>query len=213
VWLSVLVALLLVIQPAPWWARMTLWLHALGLPCLALVLSAASHARRPAGFLAPVLFIVLLGIGGAESRGAFEAERANGRAAGTNARGAVYRSSAEQILPGLERECAAFLSASRIARGPWSRFGTLLGGVLALPLDARVITPIAAADSAGIDALRAKGVQWVVWDEVRAPVPPALREAATDSCAFRPHPDQRFLMLKLTGPDLGTAAGEPVSAS
>jgi hypothetical protein len=187
----------LAIQPAPWWARMTLWLHALGLPALAFVLDALARARRPtAAFAAPLVLLALLAAGASESVGAFEG--LNGRRLAGTGRDA-YVSSAEFIFPGLERACPDFLAARRIARGPWSRFGTLLGGVLAQPLDARSIEPLAGAGTARLRTLRDAGIEWVVWDESLAPPPAEVREAAIDSCAYRPHPAQRFIMLRMHG--------------
>jgi len=183
----------LAVQPAPWWARMTLWLHALGLPALAAVLAAAARARHAAlAWAAPLALLAALAVGASASLGAYEAERTSGLGADGG-----YRSSAEALFPGLEAACPEFLAASRIARGPWSRFGTLLGGVLAQPLDARRIHPVADLDAARVRALRAEGIEWVVWDEVASPAPAALRAAALDSCAYRPQPDQRFLMLRI----------------
>ena len=40
-------ALLLLVHPAPWWSRQTLWLHAIGLPCLALALGRMPRRSRP----------------------------------------------------------------------------------------------------------------------------------------------------------------------
>lgn len=183
----------LILQPAPWWARMTLWLHALGLPALAFVLDDLGCARRRwFAWLAPFAILVVVTVGFGESFPAFEAERANGL--GADGR---YRSSAEALFPGLEEACPEVFAAPRIARGPWSRFGTLLGGVLAQPLEARRIDTIGDDGAPGAGALRAAGVEWIVWDEAHGPVPGALRDAALDSCAFRPAPDQRFLMLRI----------------
>jgi hypothetical protein len=199
---TLLVVVLLAIQPAPWWARMTLWLHALGLPCIGFVFHEASRARsRPAAFLVPVALIALLAVGARESRDALDAEWASGRLAAPSPDGALYRTSAEAVFPGLESQCAAFMDSPRIARGPWSRFGTLLGGVLAQPLEMRDIVTIGAqVDSLTIDRLRKNRIEWVVWDEVRSgPLPAALREITLESCAYRPNADQRFLMARIAG--------------
>jgi hypothetical protein len=135
----------------------------------------------------------VLALGAGESLGAFDAERRLGlRDDG------AYQTSAGLLFPGLEAACPEFLAAPAIARGPWSRFGTLLGGVLAQPLGARRVVALGEEpDSARLAALRADGIEWVVWDEVRAPAPAALRAAALDSCAYRPHADQRFLMVRI----------------
>ncbi len=193
--LAGIAALWLAIQPAPWWARMTLWLHALGLPALAVVLSITSESRsRTGAYAAAFAFLVILAAGAREARGAFVAERAHGRVAGRD-----HVSSAAAIFPGLEAHCARFLAARHIARSRWSRFGTLMGGVLSQPLDARTIEPLGAPpDSAGVASLSAAGTEWVIWDEIAAgPAPRALRRAALDSCAYRPGQDQRFVMFRI----------------
>jgi hypothetical protein len=202
--LTVIVALLLAVQPAPWWARMTLWLHALGLPALAAVLDVTFRARwRGAGYVASLLLLGVLALGVQETHGAFEAERENDRLTAPGEVPAVYCSAAEVIFPGLESSCENALGAAALARGPWSRFGTLMGGVLAQPLDARRVTVIALpVDEGAVRALVRSGVEWVVWDEVAGgPLPAALRAAAMDSCAYRPNPDQSFAFVRIAEPD------------
>jgi hypothetical protein len=44
--LTMVVVLLLVLQPSTWWSRFTVWLHVLGLPSIAVVLERATARWR-----------------------------------------------------------------------------------------------------------------------------------------------------------------------
>jgi hypothetical protein len=201
--LTALVALLFAIQPAPWWARMTFWLYALGIPALVALLDRWSRSgARGGAFLAPLVMLGVLAVGVHETRTALGYEWRNGRIEhGEREGNEAYLSSAATIFPGLERACPEFFASRSIARGPWSRFGTLLGGVLAQPLDARVIVSVGPApDSAAVAALIESGTEWLVWDVVQSgPLPDAVRAATVDACVFEPEPDQKFVLARLRG--------------
>jgi hypothetical protein len=171
---------LLLVHPAPWWSRQTLWLHAIGLPCLALALG--SLPRAPA--IGLTLAFALTAIWEGESALAGEWSR--------GWTGDAYVSTWDDhfpsvpTAPGLDRAVAAPV----IARSEWSRAGTLLGGILCLPLEARRIHYVTAtADSAEVARLRDAGVTWVLWDRVGAGEPPAaLIAAASERFRHAPEP-------------------------
>ncbi|MBN2171748.1 MAG: hypothetical protein JW819_10570 [Candidatus Krumholzibacteriota bacterium] len=208
--LGVMVLLLFLIQPAPWWGRFTVWLHGLGLPCLALAAAAAAgRARRPSSTttawagraLASLLLVVYLGLAGVavwEGETALAHAVREGRAP---VPGGAYLSSRDYVFPDMRGapgwdDC---LSARRVARSDWSRLGTLLGGVLAMPLDARELSHLTRwPDANTLARLADEGVEWVVWDRLGAgETPPILVEAARERHRFAPAPDVDFTILRL----------------
>ena len=198
-----LVAVLFLLQPAMWWSRFTVWLHVLGLACLACVLCEATASRRAAlrAFaVAGAMAVVALAAWESERTLRIESERGlvDGIAAGGRSR---YRSTADLFFrdlagtPGFER----FLGADRIARSRWSRSGTLLGGMLATPLGQRriVVLPDAAGNQ-DLVRLDAAGVQWVVWDVAAVgAVPGILQRRAAEVLTYAPSPDTSFRFLRL----------------
>ena len=94
---------------------------------------------------------------------------------------------------------AEFFGAVSIARGPWGHHGTLLGGILSMPLGRRDIFVLPAdATESDVEILRGKGVEWVVWDVVGAGDPPAaIARAAGRRHEFHPAHDVHFLLLFL----------------
>ncbi len=197
-------AALLAAQPGAWWGRMTVWLHALGLPCLAVALQAAAGHRRGRRLAAGAATLLLLAVAAGEAGLALDHARRENlvRRPGEPP---VYLSSADAIFPGLADDpgFAGLLAADRLARGPWSRAGTLLGGVLAQPLGARRIISLPAAPSPeDLDRLRRDGVDWIVWDAAACPVPLSLSAAASAEAAFAPAPDIDFRALRLRPADV-----------
>jgi hypothetical protein len=203
VFITVLALCLLAVQPAPWWSRFTVWLHGLGLPCIAVAASHAMVSWRRSLWHSVTLALAAAAIGLAiwESGRTLDLEWDDGRtteAVGIRAR---FESSLDYILPGMADAPGfdRFLAARAIARSPWERYGTLLGGILAMPLDRRDITvlPMTPAPS-DVTALRAAGIEWVIWDAVAAgEPPPALTGAATEHHTFNPAPDVNFHILFL----------------
>lgn len=181
--------LLLAIHPAAWWSRQTLWLHAIGLPCLAAVLA---RTWRP---LAIVLALAAAAVAVWEGESALAGERARGRAANGYVSTWDHYFPSVPTAPGFDRA----LAAPVIARSDWSRLGMLVGGALCLPLDARQIRHITtAADSTEVASLRAAGVTWVIWDRLAAGEPPAaLVAAAGERHRHTPAPDLDLEALRL----------------
>ena len=202
---TILVLCLLAVQPATWWARFTVWLHALGLPSIALVIYAAASARRvwwrvlavvvAAGVVVTVVW---------ESGTTLALEWADGRTGEvTSARNATFETSGEYMFPGMADATGfkQFFEAGKIARSPWERYGTLLGGVLAMPLDKReiVVLPMYPTES-DIQALGPRGVEWIIWDVLAAGEPPdVIRDASTESYQYHPSDDVDFRILRLSG--------------
>jgi hypothetical protein len=200
---TVLALCLLAVQPASWWSRFTVWLHALGLPAIAVAAWHAGSSWRQSRWHDVTLVLAAAAIGLAiwETGRTLDLEWEDGRksdSAGVHAR---FQSSGDYILPGMAEAPGfdRFFAADAIARGPWERFGTLLGGILALPLDKREIAVLPQHPApADVDALRDAGVQWVIWDAVAAGDPPqVLSAAATEHHTFNPAPDVNFHVLRL----------------
>jgi hypothetical protein len=200
---TVLALCLLAVQPSPWWSRFTIWLHALGLPAIAVVAWHAGSSWQRSRWHAVTLVLVSGSVALTiwESGRTLDLEWANGRTTESAGIRAHFKSSLDYILPGMAEAPGfePFFAADAIARGPWERYGTLLGGILALPLDEREIAVLPMHPSpADVSKLRAAGVQWVIWDAVAAGDPPeALSAAAAEHHAFNPAPDVNFHILKL----------------
>ncbi len=181
--------LLLIVHPAAWWSRQTLWLHAIGLPCLALGLG---RTWRPLAF---GLALAFAGVAVWEGELAIAGERARGRTETGYASTWDHYFSTIPAAPGFDRA----LAAPVIARSDWSRLGMLVGGTLCLPLEARRIHHLtAAADSAEVARLRDAGVSWVIWDRLAAGEPPAaLIDAAIERHRHAPAADLDLEALRL----------------
>lgn len=197
-----LVLVLLVLQPAAWWSRFTVWLHVLGLACLATVLTrAASDARSVVRLLAVVLSVSVAALAAWEAERTLALEQAKGRVLSNGGRRATYLTSQDALFPGMadQQGFAEFLRADGIARSRWSRAGTLLGGTLALPLGQRQIhlLPVEPTDD-DLARLDVAGVVWVIWDVAGAgEVPSLLRQEAVEESAYSPAPDVNFHVLRL----------------
>jgi len=200
---TVLTLCLLAVQPAPWWSRFTVWLHALGLPSVAVAAWHAGSSWRRSRWHAVTLVLVSAAVALAiwESGRTLDLEWTTGRTTESASIRAHFTSSLDYILPGMAEAPGfdRFFAADAIARGPWERYGTLLGGILALPLDKREISVLPMHPApADVSALRAAGVQWVIWDAVAAGDPPeALASSSSERHAFNPAPDVNFHILRL----------------
>ncbi len=201
--LVVMSAVLLFLQTSSWWARFTIWLHALGLPCLALVLQQGTARRRPVmvRLLTTTCLLAVCGLVIWESQRTVALETSTGRVPGQSGSHAEYVSSCRHILPGLVAlpQYAEFQSASRIARSKWERMGTLYGGILGQPLDQRSIVVLPdAVTTDHIISLRETGVEWVCWDGLAVGQPPEiLREVSVRQFRFNPNEHVDFHFLKL----------------
>ncbi len=203
VFLTALVLMLLIVQPAAWWARFTVWLHALGLPCFAVVLSRAASRCHMARKDLILLFLgfAIIGIGILESRTTMQREWETGRVSLATGGCGEFLSSQEYIFPGMANTpgFGAFLKSRKIARSPWGRTGTHLGGVLAMPLGQREIRVLPRElEARDISSLREQGVQWVIWDVLGAgQVPEILTREAQVEHAYQPAEDVNFHILRL----------------
>jgi hypothetical protein len=136
--LTVLILCLLVVQPARWWARFTVWLHALGLPSIALAAYYAADRWRTSRWHAVTLILAVSMIGVAvwESNRTLDLEWEVGRTSEVAGVDARFETSLEHVFPGMADTPGfeEFFAANKIARSPWGHHGTLLGGILAMPL-------------------------------------------------------------------------------
>lgn len=202
--LSLLLLCLLAVQPALWWARFTVWFHALGLPAVALVVYAAVTSRRVwMRALAAVVAVGVVAIAVWESGETLDREWADGRVGDeTGTHAAAFKTSEEYMFPGMADAdgFGEFFEAGKIARSPWERYGTLLGGVLALPLDKREIAPLPMHPTeSDVRDLGSRGVEWIIWDALAAGAPPAvIREAATETYRYNPTDHVDFHILRLS---------------
>jgi hypothetical protein len=198
-WLLVTATLVLALQPAPWWGRFTLWLHALGLPAVAVLMQAAWDApRRVPAALAALWLVVLVGVASWETSVVLRRGAADGRGAD-----GIYADSIDYVFPELRATAPPAWHARCLARSRWGRWGTLLGGGLAQPAGARRIQ-VVDADVAP-EALVRDGIRWVLWDVAGAGAPPrALLDAAVERHDYAPSQDLYFVLL-----ELGEPAGVP----
>lgn len=202
--LTALVLLLLIVTPATWWARFTIWLHALGLPCIAVVLYRAINGlrRNPWHLVTIVLAFCIIGVAVTESNTTLALEKKDGLVTEAGGDRGEYMSSLDYILPGLS-ETPGFqdvLTAEKIARSPWNTdYGTLLGGVLTMPLGKREIRVLPYDPTENdIDDLRQAGVEWIVWDLLATgEVPEVVNRNARDVSVFNSAPDVNFHIVRL----------------
>lgn len=155
-----LLVLGLLVQPAPWWSRLTLWIAAFGLPAFAVMGSRlteanVSVARRRAARLAVVLVMVAAAWSTADA-----ARRTVAKPIGTDA--------IAHYFPALREhpDWTDFASAPRIARSDWGRLGTLMGGALASPIGARDVIRVDGPATIPAD------VDWWIWDVSGTRTPP-----------------------------------------
>ncbi len=203
VFLTILVLCLLAVQPAAWWSRFTVWLHALGLPCLAVVMSRAVYGwRRSPWYLVSILFVTgICAIAVWETGRTLQLEWAEGRTSETAGRSAQFNRTVDYRFPEMaEKEgFREFLAADAVARGPWDGYATLLGGVLGMPLGDRtiVVLPFEPSDS-DVEDLYRRGIEWVVWDVINAgDIPPILTAIATNTYTHNPDPNFHFVLLRI----------------
>jgi hypothetical protein len=112
-----------------------------------------------------------------------------------------FLSSQEYMFPGMADTPGfkTFLKARKIARSPWGRMGTLLGGVLAMPLGQREIRVLPRELKVeDISSLREAGVHWVIWDVLGAgEVPLLLSREGQEEYTYQPAQDVNFHIIRL----------------
>jgi hypothetical protein len=203
VFVTVLALCLFAVQPASWWSRFTVWMHALGLPCIAVAAHHAASSWRRSWWHALILAVALAMVGTAvwESGRTLDVEWEDGRTSSAPGVRAEFQSSLDYMFPGMSEALGfqEFFDAARIARSPWEQFGTLLGGILAMPLEARSITVMPMyPEESDVASLRESGVEWIIWDVVGAgEAPEAVTQAASKHHAFNPAPDVNFHIYRL----------------
>jgi hypothetical protein len=203
VFLTSLVLMLLVIQPAPWWARFTVWLHALGLPCIAVVLCHAvsrwDRARKH--LITIVLGFGVIAVAVWESDTTSKIEWHDGRNPQAQGYRDMFLPSLDYVFPRLGDLPAgnALLESAKVARSPMEHMGSLLVGILCTPLGKRQIVVVPAQPrESDVATLREAGIEWVVWDvSDMGDVPEVLRVAAKATQAYEPSPDVRLQILRI----------------
>ncbi|NIM18915.1 MAG: hypothetical protein GTO42_02670 [Candidatus Latescibacteria bacterium] len=201
--LSILLFVLLLVQPSQWWARFTLWLHALGLPCFAVVLH---HSVARWHLIKRHLMTIILGLGVIsvaiwESHKALEIEWRTGRNPEAQRDEEMFLTSQEYYFWEMENvpRFDEFFSARRVARSHASYYGALFIGVLAMPLDQRevIVLPME-LESEDVASLQSGGTEWVIWDVIGAgDVPEVLTRAAREVHVYHPSPDTHFRIIRI----------------
>jgi len=185
-YLSVLVLPLLAVTNFPALSLRTFWLHALGLPCLAVVLyDAASRWHRNRGHLLTLaLGFAIVGVAVWECNRTLGLEWQFGRHPQAAGDRMVFGTSLEVRYPGLEEApgFSEFLNADTVSRWRWqTSTGLLFGGVLAQPLGKRKIVVVPSAwtnwrdpyaesmlrrdpRAEDILLLQQARVRWILWD-------------------------------------------------
>jgi hypothetical protein len=200
--LTVLALALLAVQPAAWWSRFTVWLHALGLPCLAVVMSRAVYGWRSNPWhLAAMVFVAgVCAVAVWETGRTLRLEWAEGSVSEPAGLRTRYKSSVDYMFPGLAKSDGfdRFFAADNVARSPWDSHATLLGGVLAMPLGRRSISVLPhQPGEADLEKLRASGVEWVLWDVTHAgDVPVVLADEAAETWTYEVSP-LKFTLLRI----------------
>ena len=201
--LSVLVLGLLAVQPSAWWSRFTVWLHALGLPCLAVVMTRAVYGwRRNPWHLVSVVFVAgICAVAVWETGRTLQLELAEGRTTETAGVNTRYYTTVDYRFPEMAdaEGFREFLAADAVARGPWDGYATLLGGVLGMPLGERsvFVLPFEPAES-DVEILRSRGIEWVLWDAINAgEVPAILKANSTTTYVHNPDPNFHFVLLRI----------------
>jgi hypothetical protein len=197
--LSVMAGAAFLLSPMHWWARYTLWLYALGLPCLAVT---ADHTFRTAprialrGWLTLLCVLTLLeaGLNLAMVAGNFTPGDA---VAGEPAARREQVFAPAPLFPDLQGTPLEPILRSRepvaVGRLNTESGAQLLIGALCQPIGAREVLPLPAGP---IDAasLRARGIRFVILDE--AAPPPRFLTATR----FRVEEADQFQLVILAGP-------------
>lgn len=161
-----------VLTPMNWWARYTVWIYSAGLPCLALALDAVlgrdAGGRTARWWLVACLAVALL-----------EAGLCLLQLRGLSRRWTLDNSLAARVVGELvAAPVPVALGPLRSAVPGTIKVKAELIGYLCYPLGRRLIVPLSeTAAETELAALRAHGVETVLWDET-LPLPPALRAAA-----------------------------------
>ncbi len=201
--LTFLVLLLLFVQPAQWWARFTVWLHALGLPCFAVVwyhaISRWHISRR--NLITVVLCLVVLCVVVWESNTTLRIEWVTGRNPRADTIRDMFVTSQEHMFWGMDETQGfdAFFNVPVIARSYSGGMGSLFVGVLAMPLGQREITVLPLEPDGGdVASLREAGVEWIVWDVLGAgEVPEILAREAREKHVYQPGSDTNLHFIRI----------------
>jgi hypothetical protein len=228
-YLTVLVLPLLSFVALPSLSLRTLWLHALGLPCLAVVLhDAVSRWHRQRLHLLTIAFgIAVVGVAVWESNRTVALEWEMGRDPAVQGVTA-FRSSLAAGYPGLSDAPGFrdFLQADTVSRWRWqTSSGQLFGGVLAQPLGRRTIMVVPAPwtdwkdpyaesmvrnDPGAEDILllqRAR-VEWIVWDSRDGQESPqSLSPFVREGFRFQTVGGDYLHLARLAWPETEGAAG------
>jgi len=198
--LGVVVAVSFAVTPMRWWARYTLWLHALGLPALVVALTRLARARG-AWRLAWAWGLVVLLVAGREGWLSGEAMAHSvypGRwppGAGAFFQPDSWWRPRVYLFPEVGGTLLSDVLAGDdpVAVGPmWTaspsgRYKHNLLGALTLPLGHRDLMPlpedVIAADLVALrDEMRGRGIRYIIWDD-QMEVPGVLRYLAEQETA------------------------------
>ncbi len=161
--------------PMNWWARYTVWVYALGLPCFALVLSRILNCPRR-GWLLQGWFVISVMMLVVESFVAIRAIRQTDLSVRTNPTAILdlryWFGQGDRCCLFSEMKGTSFESlisaGSSVAVSPLSPYTgqRRLIGVLSFPLGHREVLSLpAVVDSATLDRVASQGIRYVIWDD------------------------------------------------
>jgi len=171
--------------PMNWWARYTLWIYALGLPCFAVVLDGivgTGQRRLPVRLWALACLVVLV-LEGSMCLGRVGASSYPGswRA---NPLGVLHRQNWQwpvcYTFPGMSGTIfdQIFTSDAAVAVGPLKGRRKMIMGQLSLPIGHRTIIPLQEnLEQDSINRILLQHVRYVIWDDGLS-VPAALNQLA-----------------------------------
>ncbi len=182
------------ITPTNWWARLVVWIYALGLPCLGLALDRVGEGRRggASGVLArgwallclavligEGLIVLEISVGRMLPAGRVPHPRAwfHAETWRWNLAPAFPESAGTRLDDVLRSDKPIILGP--LGRDPRHRAKVTLLGQLCRPLGNRLLLAVGLDPTASeLEALQVQGAQWLIWDD-DLPLPETVRQLAT----------------------------------
>ena len=190
--LVLLVGALFLATPMNWWARYTVWVYGLGLPCLAVVMMQGNKAGVKAWLM---VGLALAGFEGAVSLAyatLFEGIPATPEAAAPQEPATAL---AWPLFPELAEKFGAALSSGQdIVIGPLAGDNCQLTGHLFMPMGGRRVKAISEnPDLATLSRLKEDGFEHILWDK-NWHLPAAMKQSAQIEAEA-----SRFYLLRMNG--------------
>jgi len=203
---TVSVAAMFALQPGHWWARLTLWLYALGLPCFGLVFQTAFASARGcvkrALVAAACLGLVALSAweGLAAMRGEWQGLAYLRKRIGSSE--PIACTPLEIHLNALKGTVfEEVMKSNRVARTRMTVYGCIMEGHLSMPLGKRRIVALPEQCSERDPAWsQAKKSRWLIWSLNQVGEPPEfVRRAARSIHRLAIRQDDYIYVIELKG--------------